>query len=29
VRIAMSPEPGEDMADVLLDDDSGEAHHVA
>ena len=29
VRIAMSPEPGEDMADVLLADDSGEAHHVA
>ena len=29
VRIAMSSEPGEDMADVLLADDSGEAHHVA
>jgi hypothetical protein len=29
VLIAMSPVPGEDMADVLLADDSGEAHHVA
>ena len=29
VRIAMSSEPGEDMADVLVADDSGEAHHVA